>query len=86
VFVSGENGKENLVLSNVDGSQETPLTQDGSYNVNPSWSPDSQFIAFQSGQDGVDQINIINTHGEMIATLTLEGLNISEPVWRPVGQ
>lgn len=49
-----------LFLSKADGSGERPLTQPGSLNYNPTWSPNGDWIAFTSERAG--PVNLFRMH------------------------
>jgi Tol biopolymer transport system component/DNA-binding winged helix-turn-helix (wHTH) protein len=49
VYASDVSGSLELYLTSLaPGSAELPLTKDGGHNVQPTWSPDGQWIAFHS--------------------------------------
>ena len=51
-FVRAEDGKEQIYVMNPDGSNQTRITDDSSYNADPAWSPDGTKIAFASNRAG----------------------------------
>jgi Tol biopolymer transport system component len=59
-----------LFISNADGSAERPLTQPGSLDYNPSWSPKGDWIAFTSERAGSADLFRIHPDGTGLERLT----------------
>jgi Tol biopolymer transport system component len=79
VYSSDASGSLELYLVNlVQGSGEVALTKDGGHNVQPSWSPDGQWIAFHSRRRG--GVWIIPSSGGTPQQVADFG---SDPAWAP---
>ncbi|MGH9351009.1 MAG: TolB family protein, partial [Terriglobia bacterium] len=59
-----------LFISNADGSGERPLTQPGSLNYDPSWSPKGNWIVFTSERAGSADLYRIHPNGSGLERLT----------------
>jgi Tol biopolymer transport system component len=59
-----------IFISNADGSAERPLTQPGSLDYNPSWSPKGDWIVFTSERGGSADLYRIHPDGTGIERLT----------------
>jgi TolB protein len=55
---------------NADGTGQTRLTNNPSWDDSPSWSPDGNKIAFDSARDGNGEIYIMNADGTGQTRLT----------------
>jgi Tol biopolymer transport system component len=85
-FVRAQDGKEQIYVINPDGSNQTRLTEDSSYNADPAWSPDGAKIAFASNRDGKVSIYSMDSDGGNVVRLTNNASAIeSQPNWSPDG-
>ena len=69
-----------LILSNVDGSFPTQLTQDPS-DVNPDVSPDGQNIVFMSRRSGNWDVYVVGIDGSGLSQLTSDVDDDGLPIW-----
>jgi TolB protein len=70
VFLRGSPTKATLYISNADGTAERPLTEPGSLNYNPTWSPKGDWIAFTSERSGSADIYRMHPDGTGVERLT----------------
>ncbi|MDE3001605.1 MAG: hypothetical protein OXU79_21225 [Gemmatimonadota bacterium] len=69
-----------------DGDIPRNLTDTRAYNFPPTWSPDSEHIAFVSTRDGNAEIYVMNSDGSNPRNLSNhEGVDVS-PAWSPDGR
>ena len=71
-----------------DGENPRRLTKHAAWAASPSWSPDSQKIAFASMQNGTknSEIYVINVDGRNLRNLTDHPAWDTHPSWAPDGQ
>jgi Tol biopolymer transport system component len=60
---------QDIFLSQPDGSNPKPLSENGCFSAQIWWSPDSQYLAYTSGNSQSDRLLLANRKGENIAVL-----------------
>ncbi|HVL39592.1 MAG TPA: DUF5050 domain-containing protein [Fimbriimonadaceae bacterium] len=75
----------NLFMVDLDGQNLKKLTQDGTFNFNPCWSPDGKRIAYNAAVGGTHQVFVMNADGTGVKQLTTKGPNY-DPSWGPDGR
>jgi TolB protein len=66
---------------NVDGSEETVLTEDTYNSIHPRFSPDGQWIVYVSDQAGNKDIRVMKVDGSCKTQLTTNPSTDTYPVW-----
>ena len=84
-FHSIRDGNYEIYKMNVDGSGQTRLTNNPSYDADPDWSPDGTKIAFVSDRDGNFEIYVMNADGSGQTRLTNNTILDNSPDWSPDG-
>jgi Tol biopolymer transport system component len=74
-----------LFISNADGSTERPLTQPGSLDYNPSWSPKGDWIVFTSERGGSADLYRIHPDGTGLERLTDDPAYDDQAAFSPDG-
>ena len=83
-FVSGRSsrtGSSEIWVCDSEGSNQVQVTSVGADAANPSWSPDSERIAFDSTAEGNLAIYVISANGGKPLRLTRDSADNSEPSW-----
>jgi Tol biopolymer transport system component len=75
-----------LFIANADGSAERPLTQPGSLNYNPAWSPRGDWIAFSSERGGPANLFRIHPNGSGVERLTTDAAYDDQAAYSPDGR
>jgi len=84
-FSSNRDGNMEIYVMNTDGSNPVNLTQNGTVDVEPAWSPGGDKIAFRSTRDGNAEIYVMNADGSNPVNLSQNTAFESGPVWSPDG-
>ena len=84
-FVSWRDGDAEIYVMNIDGSNQTRLTDNPAWDGNPAWSPDGSNIAFVSDRDGNQEVYVMNIDGSNQTRLTNNVESDYGPVWSPDG-
>lgn len=63
IFVSNRDGNPEIYRMNIDGTNQTRLTNNVVSDDVPDWSPDKRMIAFTSSRDGNNEIYVMNSDG-----------------------
>jgi Tol biopolymer transport system component len=74
-----------LFISNADGSAERPLTQPGSLDYNPAWSPKGDWIVFTSERGGSADLYRIHPDGTGMERLTDDPAYDDQAAFSPDG-
>lgn len=78
-----------IFVVNADGSALTQVTQSPGFDLEPSWSPDGQKIAFTrwiAGEFALAEIHVVGADGAGLTRVTNEPGFDGEPSWSPDGQ
>ncbi|MCI0566741.1 MAG: Tol-Pal system beta propeller repeat protein TolB [Acidobacteria bacterium] len=86
-FVSQVGRGKEIFVMDYDGERIKRLTNNGSLNLNPSWSPDGKEIAFLSYRSGRPELVILSSGGELRKAFPQQKgqLNLA-PEWSPDGK
>ena len=74
-----------IYIMDTDGKNTKRLTNDGSVNTHPRFSPDSRLIVFESSRNGNNEIYIMETDGGNQTRLTNNNFMDSYPAFLPDG-
>ena len=81
--VLSKDGNPEIYVGNADGSGLTRLTNSGSIDVSPSFSPDGSKIAFVSDRHGSPQVFVMGAGGGGAKRVTYKGSYNQTPAWCP---
>ena len=84
-FSSNRDGKKEIYVMDVDGSNVKRITNNLADDVNPSWSPDGSRIVFDSERDGNREIYVMDADGGNQIRLTRDNALDSTAAWSPDG-
>ena len=89
VGVHGEAWEFDIYVIDPDGKNRKKITHIAGNNSNPTWSPDSQRIAFVNsgwGRGWGSEIYVMDSNGENTTRLTDDDGSKRHPAWSPDGQ
>jgi Tol biopolymer transport system component len=84
-FVSNRDGNYEIYTMNMDGTEQTRVTNNSATDDYPALSPTGTRIAFASNRDGDYEIYVMNSDGSGVTQLTFNASNDSCPRWSPDG-
>ncbi|MEL6347565.1 MAG: hypothetical protein AAFV53_30940, partial [Myxococcota bacterium] len=82
-YVSRIGGRFDVHVVKLDNKKVTRLTQDMGDNEDPSWGPNSQYVAFSSTRTGAAHIWMSTIDGVHQVQLTQGGGGYTNPSWSP---
>jgi TolB protein len=74
------------MVADLEGKRVRQVTYGPEDKEDPSWSPDSRFIAFSLTQAGNSDIYLINVMGGVPIRLTATTCDETNPEWSPAGK
>ena len=77
---------EQIYVVSVDGGVPRQITQDGTLNERPRWSPDSRQIYYVSNRGGTNQIWVMDADGGHAKQITRLSTEASDPRLTPDGK
>lgn len=87
VFISNRAGRDDVWMSNRDGSEAVRLTRMNSARVyQPRWSPNGQYIVYGAHVDGNADLYLTDRNGSLPRRLTMHGARDEAPRWSRDGQ
>ena len=84
-FVSNRDGNFEIYVMDADGTSQTRLTTESTYDGEPAWSPDGLKIAFVSNRDGNNETYVMNPDGTNQVRITNNVADDIEPAWSSDG-
>ena len=86
VFASDRDGNEDIFVMDLDGTNVRNLTNDPSWDSDPTWAPDGRRIAFVSNREGKRDIYVMDSNGRNVVNITNDPENSDyQPTWSPSG-
>ena len=84
-FTGLRDGSEDIYTMNIDGTNQTRITNAPGTDIRPSWSPDGTKIAFDTNRDDSQEIYVMNADGSGQTRLTNSPSVDFNASWSPDG-
>ena len=84
-FTNTRDGNAQIYVMNPDGSNQTRLTNNSTFDTDPAWSPDGTRMVFTSTRDGNEEIYVMKADGSNQTRLTNNSAADRSAVWSPDG-
>jgi TolB protein len=81
VYVSQEDGGDDIWVMNADGTRPRNLTRNQAWEKRPAWSPDSNRIVFWSSRTGLRQIHVMDAEGRNVQNISNTSWDEYDPIW-----
>lgn len=85
VFSTERDGNREIYTMNSDGTNQIRITNNSSFDSEPTWSPDGDYIVFRSDSDGNRELYIMNADGSNQTRLTNDASRDMQPMYSPDG-
>ncbi|MBC8215296.1 MAG: PD40 domain-containing protein [Candidatus Marinimicrobia bacterium] len=85
VFVSDRDGNKDIFLMELDGSNQTKITNHDSSDWNPEFSKNGQQLVFQSNRNGNSEIYVMGIDGSNLQRVTSNSYYDCNPSFSPNG-
>jgi TolB protein len=79
-------GRKEIFVMDYDGHRPVQITNNGSINLSPAWSPDGSQLAYITFVTGRPEIHVIDAEGKRSRVFAREGDLNSAPEWSPDGR
>ena len=79
----GQGHNSEVYLMTIDGSDQRNLTASPANDIEPSWSPDSDWLAFASDREGNFDIYLLRPEDGTTVRVTENPAKDSSPAWQP---
>ncbi len=87
-FASDRTGYWDLYVMDLQTGQATQITNSPEYDSSPSWSPDSQWLAFETYINENLEVSVVsvNDRSQPVLPVTEDPASDHSPVWAPDGR
>ena len=86
VFASRRDGNFEIYSMNLDGSDQTNLTQHRANDLAPAWSPTGEQILFTSDRGGIEDLYLMDADGANVHQVFRKSIGREYPTWSPDGK